>query len=616
MGNKLHRHVARMLIVISMLLIGQWSQSAYAVDDFLPPEVAFKFSARMVDAKNIEVKYLIADGYYMYRERFRFRADGAKLGDPTFPKGKVKFDETFQKNVETFRHSVIIKVPVEANAPFTLISTGQGCADQGLCYAPMDSEAKLTIGSNNKLSLSSFSAVDESSMKVKNSQLSSVNAAVEDNSNPINVSSIQNSELTGDKNISNALGSGKLTSLLIPFFLAGLGISFLPCVYPLVGILLRIIVGEGTHVTKRRGFVLAGVYSLGMALVYTCMGIAAGLAREGLAASLQNVWVLSVSATLMVILSLSMLGAYAIQVPASMQSALLKISERQKSGKLLNVFVMGVISALVIGPCVAPPLAAALIYLGQTQDVFIGGSALFIMAVGMSVPLLIAGVSAGALLPLAGPWMEDVKKFFGVLMLGMAIWIVSPVLSIDVQMIGWAVLGLGYSGYLLSSKNGSWLAKLLGVVFAIVGLAELVGVSTGGQDVFAPLAHLSKDGIKKTEFVRVKSVAELDAAIGQAQGKYVMLDFYADWCVSCKEMEKLTFVNPAVRPKMASMLLLQADVTTNNADDKELLKRFQLFGPPGIIFFDKQGREIEGGRVIGYQNAEKFAQSLSWVMQH
>jgi len=275
---------------------------------------------------------------------------------------------------------------------------------------------------------------------------------------------------------------------------------------------------------------------------------------------------------------------------------------------------MGAVSALIIGPCVAAPLAGALVYISQTRDVVIGGSALFSMAVGMSVPLLLVGVSAGALLPRAGAWMESVKRFFGVLMLGMAWWIVAPVIPVAVQMMGWAALGLGYSGYLLSLQNGHGISKVTGLVFAAFGMVQLVGVSTGGRDVFTPLAHLASSGIKKTEFVRIKSSSELDAAITQAQGKIVMFDFYADWCVSCKEMEKFTFADPRIRSQLADMVLLQVDVTANNNDDKALLKRFQLFGPPGIIFFDKQGREIQGAHVIGYQNAEEFSKSLAFVM--
>lgn len=575
------RRIAFGLIVVALAMLAPFS---HAADDFLEPEIAFKFSARMIDEKTAEVTYKIADGYYMYRERFAFKAEGATLGEPVIPPGKVKFDETFQKDVETHRNTIAITIPVTAGGSFTLKSTSQGCADKGLCYPPMESVANLSVdGSGSSAAAGGTFRMASASMASPDSEMGRIEASLQ---------------------------SGKLLAILPLFLLLGIGLSFTPCVLPMVPILSSIIVGEGTQVSRGRGFTLSAAYSLGMALVYTALGIAAGLAGEGLSATLQNPWVLGAFAVLMAVLSLSMFGVYQLQVPAAVQAKLARASDRQSAGKLAGVFVMGAISALIVGPCVAAPLAGALLYISQTRDVVIGGSALFAMAVGMSVPLLLVGLSAGALLPRAGAWMESVKFFFGVLMLGLALWIVTPVIPGWVPMIGWAALGVGYGGYLL--WKGRRAAKLAGLAFAAFGLVQLAGAATGGRDPLAPLSHLG-GGVHKTEFKRVRSVAELDAALAQSAGKTVMLDFYADWCVSCIEMEKLTFSDKRVQTHFANMVLLQADVTANNADDKELLKRFRLFGPPGIIFFDKQGREIPGGRVIGYQNAEKFLNSLSLV---
>ncbi|MRW94876.1 protein-disulfide reductase DsbD, partial [Duganella sp. FT80W] len=408
-----------------------------------------------------------------------------------------------------------------------------------------------------------------------------------------------------------ALKSGKLLAILPLFALLGLGLSFTPCVLPMVPILSSIIVGEGANTSRSRGLALSATYALGMALVYTALGVAAGLAGEGLASALQNPWVLGAFALLMALLSLSMFGFYELQVPAALQSKLSAASNRQASGKLAGVFVMGAISALIVGPCVAAPLAAALVYISQSRDVVIGGSALFAMAVGMSVPLLLVGVSAGALLPKAGMWMDAVKRFFGVLMLAVGWWLVSPVLPVVVQMMGWAALFVGYGMYLLLNR-GQWLAKTVGVLFAVLGLAQLIGVVSGGRDPLAPLAHLTgQTHDTPLTFKRIKNVQQLDAILAQTGGKTVMLDFYADWCVSCKEMEKLTFVDPQVRAKLANTILLQADVTANDDEDKAMLKRFGLFGPPGIILFDKQGKEIPQARVIGFQDAAKFTASLN-----
>ena len=580
-------------VVAVLVLLCALPFTAHADEEFLAPEVAFKFSARMLDEQTVAVTYAIADGYYMYRERFAFKAHNTTLGEPQIPAGKIKFDETFQKDVETYRNSVTIRIPVQGNGRFTLTATSQGCSDKGLCYSPMDSNATLSV--KDDASVSRQQSVEASSL----SESSSANVVLDSDMG----------------RIERSLQSGKLLAILPLFLLLGLGLAFTPCVLPMVPILSSIIVGEGAEVKRSRGLLLAAVYSLGMALVYTCLGIAAGLVGEGLSAALQNSWVLSAFAILMVGLALSMFDVYHLQMHASVQNRLARASSQQTAGKLFGVFVMGAISALIVGPCVAAPLAGALVYISQTRDVVVGGSALFAMALGMSVPLLLVGVSAGALLPRAGSWMNAVKRFFGVLMLGLAVWMISPIIPDAVQMIAWATLGIAYGAYLLWAAKGGWISKAVGLVFAALGLIQLVGVATGGRDALAPLAHLRNDGIHHAAFTRVKTAADLDAAIAKAHGKNVMLDFYADWCVSCIEMEKLTFTDASVQTQFADMVLLQVDVTANDAHDKELLRRFNLFGPPGIIFFDKNGQEIRGGRVIGFQKADKFTESLALIKQ-
>jgi len=545
-------------------------------EEFLEPEQAFRFSARMLDSGTAEVSFRIADGYYMYRERFAFAADNAQIGAADVPPGKVKFDETFQKEVETYRGNLAIRLPVQASGPFTLRVTSQGCSDKGLCYAPMESSVRLEPTVLGGGGVTQPGGPD-----------------------------------TDMGRIEASLASGSLFVIVPLFLLLGLGLSLTPCVLPMVPILSSIIVGEGAQVSRGRGLALSVSYSLGMAMVYTALGVAAGLAGEGLAAALQNPWALGIFAALMIALSLSMFGFYPLQVPPSLQEKLAGVSNRQSAGKMAGVFAMGAISALIVGPCVAAPLAASLMYISQTRDVLIGAAALFSMAVGMSVPLLLLGASAGALLPRAGAWMDAVKIFFGVLMLALAVWIVSPVLPGWVTMAGWGLLGLGYGVYLLRGK-WNWLSKAAALVFLAFGGVQLAGLASGGSDALAPLAHLSGEA-HKTEFQRVRSPAELDAVLAAANGRPVMLDFYADWCVSCIEMEKFTFSTPHVRNAFKDMILLQADVTANNADDKALLKRFNLFGPPGIIFFDGQGREIPGARVIGFQDAQKFGETLAQV---
>ncbi|HXA46125.1 MAG TPA: protein-disulfide reductase DsbD, partial [Burkholderiaceae bacterium] len=556
------RKIQALLVFVTLLCA---LPLAYAADDFLEPEVAFQFSAKMLDAKTAEVTYKIADGYYMYREHFKFRVEGAKLGTPIYVPGQIKFDETFQKNVEIYHHSVSVRLPLQGSGPFTLISTGQGCAEKGLCYPPLESKIKLTLPENagvqgnadnpkqggqggdggvkQAVAAPKVAATIVAPSGAVVTTVPSMNTAEVRTLPPVMPvaapANAPQSEAT--KEFENALRGGKLLVILPLFFLGGLALSLTPCVLPMVPILSSIIVGEGSAVTRGRGFTLSVTYSLGMALVYTALGLAAGWAGEGLAASFQNPWVLGGFGLLIAFLALSMFDVYQLQMPAAIQLRLMKASDQQTAGKLAGVFVMGALSGLIIGPCVAAPLIGVLVVISQTHNAALGGSALFATAMGMSVPLLLVGLSAGWLVPRAGVWMEAIKRFFGVLLLGVALWMVSPVIPVMAQLLGWAALGVGYGSYLLFSKRWGGLSKAFGVAFALFGIVQLVGASTGANDVLAPLAGLTGKQEAKTAFVRVKSVAELDAALAKAPGKTAMLDFYADWCVSCKEMEKLTF---------------------------------------------------------------------------
>jgi thiol:disulfide interchange protein DsbD len=602
MPHAFRRLLTALFLLLSFVLCAAPVQ---ADDNFLAPEQAFKFSAQMADAQTLEVSYIIADGYYMYRERFHFKADhDAVLGQPVFPDGKIKYDATFKKNVETYRDKVSIRIPVKGDAPFRLTVTSQGCTDKGLCYSPMDIAVQLFPISTAAGNTMSVTVVTPAASDGGNSS-----------PNPL----VGSNDIGG---IQATLQSRKLLLILPLFFLLGLGLSLTPCVLPMVPILSSIVVGEGSRSTRGRGLLLSAVYALGMALVYTALGVAAGLVGEGLAATLQNPWVLSLFALLLIGMSLSMFGFYELQIPSAWQTRLSQAAGGQAPGgkgggvgKLIGVFIMGAISALIVGPCVAAPLAGALLYISQSRDVFIGGSALFAMAAGMSVPLLLVGVSAGALLPRVGGWMEGVKRFFGVLMLATALWMIMPVIPGAAAVLAWALLLIGYGAYMLWGQPGAWLTKAVGVIALILGALQLVNVSTGGRDALAPLAQLGGGGAAQPQidFRPVKSEAELDAVLAQTGGKAVMLDFYADWCVSCLEMEKTTFTDPQVRAALGAFVLLKADVTANTADDKALLKRFKLFGPPGFIFFDAKGQELNDKNLIGYENTEQFLKRINTI---
>ena len=571
--------------------------------ELLEPEKAFAMSARAPDVRTVEVRFAIADGYYMYRERFKFALeDGAqaKLGAAQLPKGERKKDEFFG-DVETYRKEVRVRIPVERTSvePQTLklLVTSQGCADIGVCYVPMESKAMLRLAA-----------------LAGDSQASTPAAPQSDSPSIFSTSA-------NDVDIAAMFQSDSRWLVLASFLGFGLLLAFTPCVLPMIPILSSIIAGEGRDLGKARAFALSLAYVLAMAVTYAAAGVAASYSGSIMAAGLQNVWVLTAFAAVFVALAGSIFGFYELQLPGFMRQPLSAAHRRLQGGKLASVALMGVLSAVIVSPCVAAPLAGALLYISQTRDVVLGGTALFAMALGMGMPLVAVGVSEGAWLPKSGAWMTGVRKFFGVLLLAVAIWIVSPVLPPVAVLLAWAALFIGSAVVLgvldtLPAQAARWarVRKAAGVLSIIAGLVLVVGAFTGSRDPLRPLAGLAGEGSSwsatPAKFQRLSSVAELDEKL-RSPGRPVLLDFYADWCVSCKEMESFTFSDARVKAKLDGMLLLQADVTANSEADKQLLKRYSLFGPPGIIFFDAQGRELKGLRVIGYQNADLFLKALA-----
>jgi thiol:disulfide interchange protein DsbD len=588
------------LIRILALLLWFSLHGSAAAQDLLPPEVAFKFSAQAIDAGTLEIRYRIADGYYMYRDRFKFAIQpaAAKPGVAQFPQGEVHNDEFFGR-VETYRKDLRIRLPLtreEAAASIRLEVTSQGCADMGVCYVPQVQSARI----------------DLAALAASTTDAPRASAGTEP---PGGASAPINDEARFER----LLASGSLWLIALTFFGAGVLLTFTPCVLPMIPILSGIIVGEGREATRVRAFTLAAAYVSGMSVTYTAIGVGAALSGSLLSAALQNSWVLSAFAAVFVLLALSMFGVYELQLPSGFHSRISAASSRLKGGHLGAVVLMGVLSAAIVSPCVAAPLAGALLYISQTRDVALGGTALFAMSLGMGVPLILVAVFEGAFLPKSGHWMKSVKHFFGVLLLAVAIWIVSPVLPVAVHMLAWSALLIGSAMALRAidplppeSAAAARLWKGVGILALIAGAALAVGALAGSRDILRPLAGLASSGASaahEVNFARVRNLAELEARLRDA-GKPVMLDFYADWCVSCKEMEKFTFSDAKVKARMDTMLLLQADVTNNSPEDKALLQRFRLFGPPGIIFFDPKGAEIQGLRVIGYQPPERFLATL------
>ena len=570
---------------------------------FLPPDQVFQVQVVAQDAHTLQANFNIAQGYYLYRDRINFKAmDGAaKFAAPVFPEGDLKDDPNFGRIV-VFHHSFQAAVPVQLNKPaekITVVVEYQGCSEQGLCYPPIEKTFEVAMQERSTTNVLPWSG------KIDSVATAAVPLAVTQNE--------------GSK-IERLLQQGSFWLVISFFFGAGLLLAFTPCIFPMVPILSGIIVGRGANITKMHAFMLSLAYVLGMAVTYALAGVAAGFSGELISNALQTPWVLGSFAAVFVLLSLSMFGFYELQLPTALQSKLADTSNRLHGGHLSGVFIMGALSAVIMGPCVAAPLAGALLYISKTHDAVLGGVALFTLALGMGAPLLLIGTSAGALLPKAGAWMDAVKRFFGVMLLALAIWIIQPLLPIAVQMALWALLLILTAAYLhvldaLPQRASGWykLRKGVGLLLLLLGISYLVGALSGAHDILRPLGALGKaESNAATPFPwqRVKDMAEFDRRLTEARGKVVVLDFYADWCVSCKEMERYTFSDTQVRQKMQSAVLLQMDVTVNTEDDKAVLKRYGLFGPPATLFFDAQGQEIEDARVVGYQEATDFIKSL------
>jgi len=605
--------------------------------ELLPPDQAFKLTIKVRSANTLIAEFEPAENYYLYKDKIAFepKSAGTLIEKISLPQGKMKNDPTFGQTevyYKPFQAVISLKREISAATQLSIAATYQGCNEPiGVCYAPIDKLIKLTLPVAKSVagvladSISNDATAATDFIKTKQTDPKSELLALPDSRRSIESES---------KKIGKMFEGGNFWLILASFFGIGLLLSFTPCVFPMFPILSGIIVNSGENLTKSHGFILALAYVMGMSLTYSAAGVAAGLSGAMLSVALQNAWVLGGFALVFVALSLSMFGFYELQLPSSIQSKLSKETGHLRGGHLASVFGMGALSALIIGPCVAAPLAGALLYISQTRDVVLGAAALFSMALGMGVPLLILGASAGAFLPKAGPWMESVKRFFGVLLLGVAIWLISPVIPAAIHMLMWAALLIISAIYLnaidslpTGSSGSRKFLKGIGIISLLLGIALLAGVLSGSRDILQPLAKINLTSIsgnntnktniiesKHLPFQRVSSLTELNKRIAESQNKYVMLDFYADWCISCKEMERFTFTDPEVKNRLGDVVLLQVDVTEGTADDQALLKYFKLFGPPGILFFDPSGREIYDARTIGYQNNKEFLAILNAVL--
>lgn len=558
------------------------SDKPKAKPTFLKADQAFIFSAHLVNPTRIKANWQIAPGYYLYRDKFKFSlVEQGVLRTLEFPPSTLKQDLLFGATQVYTEPSLTLELPVEqvdVTQPLTLEVEYQGCAEAGLCYPPV----VKTVALGKTMALSEQDRIVQA---------------------------------LSEKNLAYTIGA---------FFVFGLLLAFTPCVFPMIPILSSLVIGQAAGTL--RAFIMSATYVLAVAVTYTTVGVIAGLAGKNLQIILQQPWVMVSFSLVFVLLSLSLFGFYELQIPNRWQTKLTQLSNRQQGGNLLGVAIMGMLSALIVGPCVAAPLAGALIYISQTRDAVLGGLALFSMSMGMGIPLLVIGTSAGKWLPKAGTWMEQIKIIFGVMLLGLAIWMLRSVVPGPVTLLLWASLFIVSAIYMkvlepLAETASGWqkLGKGLGFILLVYGIILIVGASRGQGNLLQPLQTIQQTPIQATTpFKRIKNLAEFDQAlaVAKADNKIVMLDFYADWCVSCVELEQFTFADPQVQTLLAKFTLLQADVTANNESDQALYQRFTLFGPPAILFFAPDGQELSAHRIIGFIGADAFHAHLTQVLRN
>ncbi len=589
------------LLVLSLCLAGVASAQGLLgpvsnEDQFLPVDQAFVFSSIADGGDAVLLDWQIAPGYYLYRHRISAKTatPGVSLGEIELPDGKKKTDEFFG-DVEVYYDLLGAKLPVMRPVSASTVEIAvsyQGCADAGLCYPPVTKTVSIDMPPPGTPSRSDVAPM-----------------------------------VAEQDGLAQFIASGGLLAVLGLFFVIGLGLSYTPCVLPMIPILSGIIAGQGAAATPRRSFLLSLVYVLGMALTYTAAGAAFAAAGQQAQAFFQQPWIIISFAALFVALALAMFGLYDLKIPSALETRLASTSGRQQTGTFVGTAIMGALSALVVTACVAPALVGALIYIGQGGNILRGALALFAMAIGMGTPLLLIGIAGGRFLPHAGPWMTTVKSLFGVMFLGVAVWMLERVLPGSLTLALWALLvivGGYYFGGFGRTGGEAWrlVAKGLGLATIIWGVIMLVGAAAGGHDPLQPLRDASLPGFtgkasaasaEPLPFRMVASVEDLDRelAAAKAAGQPAMLDFYADWCVSCKEMEKYTFSVPEVQKDLAGYVLLKADVTANNEADQALFRRFGVYGPPTTAFFGSHGRECRPFRLVGYVKADDFRSHLA-----
>ena len=586
-------------------------------ETLLHPSEAFVPSITKADGGQINVQWLIQPGYYLYRDKINAQlsnAGNATISNIDVDRGEMQHDEFFG-DVEILREIPVARISLdnaEQVKQADLEVFYQGCADIGVCFPP--ESLTLPVLFTSSTTPASNLIGNEPQTETSLTDASTVQKVL---------------PVSEQDKLTQLLEAGNLGLIALAFYGAGLLLAFTACVYPMIPILSSLIVGHGEKLSTSKAFSLSAVYVLSMASVFAVIGILVGLSGFNIQPLFQNPWVLTAFAALFVVLALSMFGLFQLQMPSALQSKVTELSNKQSGGTYTGVAVMGVLSALIVGPCVTPPLVAALAYIAKTGDATIGGIALFAIGIGMGTPLLLIGTSLGKFMPKAGGWMDTTQRIFGVILLAVAIYLLSRFLPGNVIMLMYAALAIfagvffGATDRLDSESRGvQRFGKSAGLIAVIYGVVLMVGALAGNKSMLSPLRGVigqqttvsgqASATDEHVSFQRFKSISDLEEILAnaKAQNRAVMLDFYADWCVSCKEMEAFTFPDPAVKAQLRNVLLIQADVTKNDEDDKALLKKFGLFGPPAIILYDRSGTELTAGRVVGYMPAEKFSAHL------
>ena len=585
--------------IILFLMLFIYSFSLEIGNKVLEPEEAFKVDF-IKNENSLNIKIELGEGIYLYDDKLQVNITKPNkielLKDLKLPKPVpydgfiVHFDDL---NIE-IPYS-LLKLKLDSNK-YEIEFKFQGCSKAGLCYAPMSEKQIISFEENAKEE--SITSIKED-IKQKDELSSSLKQEAEN--------------LSETDNIAASLKDSSTLIVLATFFGFGLLLAFTPCVFPMIPILSSIIVkaSQNESMSAKKGFLMSFVYVLAMSFAYSLAGIIAGIFGANLQASLQNPYVLVVFAFVFMALAFSMFGYFEIRLPASLQTKINKTADGKEKQGMLGIAIMGFLSALIVGPCVAPPLAGALVYIGQTGDALLGGLALFVMSLGMGVPLLLIGLGAGKFMPKPGGWMEGVTKIFGIIMLGVAIWLLDRVINPTVTMYLWAFLFISFGVYLKIYTH--IIVKSISKVLTILGAILLVGAVSGATNPLKPLDKFTSGVslVKQDElkFIKIQNIAQLEDAILKSS-KPVILDFWANWCVSCKELDEITFKNDEVIKRLQNFTLLKVDVTQNSEEDKAIQKKFGVVGPPALIFWDENKQEVKSAKIVGYKNPKEFLEIL------